>query len=302
MTMPRRIISGRTFLITRRTQDRRFLFRPDPTMDQIFLYLVALYAEKFGVLISAAILMSTHLHIVLTDIEGRLPDFMMHLNRIMVLATSCYRRTRRTIWDKRKPSVVELLTPPAMIQKIAYTIANPVADHLVRTPSEWPGTILRADDHAGQLLEIPRPKVFFNHWWPPTVRLRVGWPPALLETSSPDDLKAQLASELHAIENAAASRSRPFMGAKRILRCSPFQQSATPETRGLRSPTFAVGRGRRADYLAAVTALRTFRSAYRRARDQWRAGDHARAFPHGTWWMARFHRASLDPPPHALAS
>src|SRR5690349_10149353 len=203
MTAPRRIVPGRTYLITRRTEERRFLFRPDFLMDQIFLFLLALYATRFGMLIHAAILMSTHVHIVLTDPSGRLPEFLMHFNRMMVLATSSHRGTTHAVWDKRRPSVVELLTPDAILQKIAYTIGNPVADGLVQTATDWPGTVLRPDHTRLRTLTVKRPEVFFNKLWPAAAELRVGWPPRLLESSSDAELHAALDDELKLIEGTA---------------------------------------------------------------------------------------------------
>ena len=304
MTMPRRISPGRSFLLTRRSEDRRFVFRPDPVMDQIFLYALALFATKFGILVSAAVLMSTHVHIVLTDVHGCLPIFMMHFNRILALATACHRRTVRTIWDKRKPSVVELLTPDAIIQKTAYTIGNPVSAGLVRTWTDWPGTIVNAAEGSEQEIEVKRPDVFFGKWWPEVVRLRVAFPPAVLETASVQEASDAVNAEVERIEaDAAMKRSGPCMGPRRILECSPFRRAVTEDKRGVRSPTFAVGRGRRDEYLAAVFQLRQFRAAYRSARERWRSGDRAAAFPHGTWWMTQFHGAELEPPPRpALAA
>jgi hypothetical protein len=224
---------------------------------------------------------------------------MMHFNRILALATACHRKTIRTIWDKRKPSVVELLTPDAIIEKMAYTIGNPVAAGLVRIASEWPGTTVNVAEDGGQEIEVKRPDVFFGKWWPEVVRLRVGWPPVVLEQlGSAEEASRQVAVEVQRIEvEAARERTQPCMGARRILECSPFRRAVTEERRGERCPTFAVGRGRRDEYDAAVYRLRLFRAAYRRARERWREGDRSAGFPLGTWWMTRFHGAAVEPPP-----
>ena len=73
----KRCIEGESqrLLITRRVFARFFLFRPDPEMNQAFLYCLAVAAEKFGIIVHAACLMSTHLHLVITDVRGEHPRF-----------------------------------------------------------------------------------------------------------------------------------------------------------------------------------------------------------------------------------
>jgi hypothetical protein len=299
VTMPRQILPGQTLMLTRRSQDRRYLFRPDPAMNQIFLYLLALFATRFNMVVTAAILMATHPHIIVTDLDGRLPEFLMHFNRMMVLATRKLRGFAGAVWDKRKPSVVELLTPQAIVERTAYVITNPVSDGLLAFAAQWPGVTVRPDAPGGHVLEVARPSIF-NKRWPATAELRVGWPPALLAIHTEEELNRQLAQEIHQIEQTAAADAklarRPFLGPRRIAACSPFRLASTPEPSNLRNPTFAVGRGQRAAYAFAVQARRAYRLAYAASLARWHSGDRDTAFPHGTWWMARFHKAAIGPP------
>jgi len=41
----------------------------------------------------------------------------------------------------------------------------------------------------------------------------------------------------------------------------------------------------RAERIAAIRALKTFREAYRSAWERWSAGDRTVMFPAGTWWV-----------------
>ena len=87
MSAPRFVAAGTTVLISRRTLRRYFLFRPDPDMNQLFLYALAVSAEMFAVEVHCAVLMSTHEHIPATDTLGCLPEFTAMLHRLTSLGT-----------------------------------------------------------------------------------------------------------------------------------------------------------------------------------------------------------------------
>ena len=82
MTQPRFVVPGDTVMVTRRTLRRHHLFRPDPAIRQLYLYTLAVCARKYDVLVHAVTLMSTHEHLVVTDTQGQLPDFLRRLHRL----------------------------------------------------------------------------------------------------------------------------------------------------------------------------------------------------------------------------
>src|SRR5690349_9125794 len=116
---PRRVLPGKTVLITRRTLRRTHLFRPDPELNQLYLYFLAVLANRYGIRIHAVVLMSTHEHIVATDTRGCLPTFLRELHRLVALAVKVLRKWEGAVWDHERPSVVELRTPEAIIEKLA---------------------------------------------------------------------------------------------------------------------------------------------------------------------------------------
>src|SRR6187402_2935003 len=143
---PRRIVPGTTVLVTRRTQRRTHLLRPEQRVNDIFTYLLAVIAKRHGVLVHAAVLMSTHEHLVVTDVNGRLPRFLAELHRMLALCVKVLRKWEGEVWDGAKTSVVELRTPQAVIEKLAYVAANPVAAGLVRKACDWPGVTTVPED------------------------------------------------------------------------------------------------------------------------------------------------------------
>jgi hypothetical protein len=80
--------------------------------------------------------MSTHEHLIVTDTKGRLPDFLRRLHRLVSLGTKVLRKWEGPTWDPEPSSVVRLLTEQAIIEKVAYVMANPVQAALVRRARE----------------------------------------------------------------------------------------------------------------------------------------------------------------------
>ncbi|MFW5877451.1 MAG: transposase, partial [Myxococcota bacterium] len=110
MTKARRIRPGGTYLITRRTLRRHHLLTPDGKIDRVFLYVLAVYAGKHHIQVHLPMLMSTHEHLVLSDPDGLLPDFLRDLHRHVALPVKVIREWEGAVWDHEPTSVVELLT------------------------------------------------------------------------------------------------------------------------------------------------------------------------------------------------
>jgi len=145
MSLPRSILPGATYLLTRRVLRRHFLLRPDAEITEIteitnlILYALAVSAPRFGIQVHALCAMSTHLHLAVTDERGVLPSFLGFFHRIVALGAKVLRAWERPVWDHEPTSAVRLMTREAVVEKIAYTLANPVAAGLVRHAHEWPG-------------------------------------------------------------------------------------------------------------------------------------------------------------------
>jgi putative transposase len=274
---------------------RYFLLRPDDEMKELVEYSLAVAARMYGMDVHAFCAMSTHIHVVLTDPHGRLPYFLAYFHRLVAMGTKILRNWEGSIWDSEQTSVVELLTRNAIIEKIGYVLANPVAAGAVLDPDEWPGAKSRVVDIGQTVLKTKRPKVYFDATkWSDVVELPIELPPMIAEADAQafrDDVATRLAHEVEEARTTIASEN--ILGAKRAATISPETRSKTPEATRKLNPTFAAGRGCGAIAAAAARAVTAFRSAYRAALDRWRTGDRGVAFPAGTWWMRVFHSVNI---------
>ncbi len=63
--------------------------RPSKATTAIFSYVLAVAAERYGILIHAFCVLSNHFHVVLTDVHARLPEFHRDLDALVARAVNC---------------------------------------------------------------------------------------------------------------------------------------------------------------------------------------------------------------------
>jgi putative transposase len=298
MSQPRLLLPGITYLITRRVVGRTFLLRPDAAINQILLYVLAVSASRFGLQVHALCVMSDHLHLVVTDTLCVLPQFLAFFNRITALCTKVLRTWEGSVWDNNAASAVRLTTHAAIVEKIAYVLANPVAAGLVPRADEWPGATVHVDDLGRGMLRAKRPEVYLdpeNPAWPEEATLPFTLPPNI-EQDDARNFRDQVAAELLQLEGKAHDamwqKGRSFLGAKQAMAVSPHDRATSFEPRRRCNPTFAVGRDQDDMRPRAADMVKAFRGAYREALEYWRKGVRDVVFPAGTWWMRVFHSAS----------
>jgi hypothetical protein len=299
MSLARPVAPKRIYLISRRTQGRTFLLRPDCRVNRFYLYCLAVYAKRYGIEVHLVVLMSNHEHLVVTDRFGRLPDFLRDFHRVVALGVKSIHQWDGELWDGAQTSRVELCTPKAVIEELAYAMANPVEAGLVEKAQDWPGIMVLPEQLGIKTWTIQRPDIFFdpdNPQWPVEVTLPLTIPEHYL---SDDELRRRVELELKELESAALARlqaeGRQVVGQTAILTTSTKAQAKSWEaTRGL-NPTISVGRGQRAAFRQAVQALRTFRRKYQEALEHWRQGIRNVLFPKYTLQMSWLHRVQVEP-------
>lgn len=298
MSHQRQYVPGRVHMVTRRVIGRHYLLRPDSEAGRVWLYALAVMADKYGIKVHHFVLMSTHEHIICTDTRGVMGAFLRDFHGLVAKAMKRVRSWDGIFWDGSDPSVVHLTTTAAFIEKSGYQIANPVAALAVEHSKQWPGLIVRAHQVGNITFVATRPDVYFDpKGWPQTVTLRLTMPQ--LSGVTDEQAREMIAAEADRLESEARYNARAegktFMGAFKAAHISPRKRSTTREPRNTRNPTFAVGRDNREAYVAVATSLREFRRRYREALAQWRDGIRDVLFPPGTYVMAWLHHANVAP-------
>ncbi len=295
MTLPRQVIPGSFYKITRRCTQRQCLLHPNPVTNEIFLYCLAEAAQRFDIEVMLPTALSNHHHTDIFDRHGNVIPFVEHFHRLLAKSMNAYLGRSENFWSSEQVSIVRIEDPADVIDKLVYTALNPVAADLVERVADWPGVSGLEDLLAQRTITVKRPSCFFsaNGSMPETVTLSLVIPPELGDS---DAIRRELRERVAAGElRLAAERTqagRRVLGRRGILKRSwrDFPATEAPR-RGLR-PRFAARS--RAVLEAAIQRYHEFLCAYRQARRAWLEGE-APHFPAGTYWLQRFAGVTVAP-------
>jgi len=287
MTLPREIIPGRFYMVTRRCTQRQLLLRPDSVTNNAFLYCLAEAAQRFEIDVVLPCAMSNRHHTVVFDRHGRLPAFTEHFHKLLAKCVNAARGRWENVWSSEQVCVVRLVEPADVLRKVVYAATNPVKDHLVERAHQWPGVNGLTALLTQRAVHIMRPRHFFRPGgtMPEAVTLQLVLPP---ELGDPALFRAALRREVAAAEVAAAAeRTRAgtqVLGRRAILRQSWRAGPCRRERRRQLRPQIAA----RSVWsrIEALLRNRAFLAAYREARRQWVVGTVI-PFPQGTYWLRR---------------
>ena len=279
MTLPRRVLPERTYLITRRCSERRFFLRPDPVVTGIFEYLLALACARHGIRLHAFVCMSNHYHLVITDVEGRLPAFAQYFNSLLARSVNRARGRWEAFWTRESYSAVELLETEDVFEKMVYTLVNPVRAGLVGRATSWGGAT-SVGMRFGARRVVARPAGFFKDTMPET---------AVLELSAPEEFERgavgeRLRRRVEEVEEEIRKQlGRRPVGMRAVLR---EDWSSSPHTRAPRrrlNPRFAARCT--AVRVAALVEYRRWVDEYRRVLGRFVGGERDVGWPIGTFRM-----------------
>jgi REP element-mobilizing transposase RayT len=297
VTVPRQVLPGKTYLVTRRCSERRFFLRPSKKTNEIFGYLLAVIAGRYGILIHAYCVLSNHVHLVLTDPDARLPDFHRDLDALIARAVNCSLGRWEGFWDRDSYSAVLLEGTQSILEKVVYVLANPVAAGLVRRGSEWPGLWSGPRLLRGAPQTYERPTGFFraDGPMPPVAGLQLHPPPGFEDVGAFVELVLE---QLRIAEDGSATKleaeGRSFLGVARVLAQKPTGRPTPGEPRRGLDPR--VARRNKWKRIEELLRLGEFRDTYRNALAAWKAGTRGAIFPAGTWWMRVQHGVCCSAP------
>jgi putative transposase len=296
VSYPRAVVPGRTYLITRRCSERRFLLRPDDRTTQAFWYCLAEAAERCHIDICAALAVSNHHHTILHDPEGRYPEFLQRFHSLLAKVQNVHWGRWEAFWASEQTSVVDLIQPADAFDKMIYTLANPVKDHLVERATAWPGPTSLFAQLSNEPIEMRRPHWFFaeDTKMPLMVEIRFKRLPGF-EHLSDEDWATMITTAIAKVEETARlerheqkankTGSGRVVGCKTLRTQSAFDHPKSHEPRREMSPRVAAkNKWRRVE---ALRRNKLFLADYRAALLARRAGDHTVLFPFGSYKLPR---------------
>lgn len=286
--LPRQVLPGQFYMITRRCTQRQFLLRPDKETNNAFTYCLIEAALRYQVEVVLPCAMSNHHHTIVYDRWGRYPEFVEHFHKMLARCQNALRGRRENFWSSEQVCVVRLVDRDAVMDKLVYTAANPVQDHLVERVHQWPGVNGLAALLNGHPMRATRPWRFFRAHGP--MPESVEMPLAIPAELGPEaEVLAELRNRIDAVEAAhAAERQRTgqrVCGRRAVLAQSWHSHPSSSESRRNLRPGVAT-RNKWAR-IEALMRNRAFLLEYTSAREAWLAGIVV-AFPPGTYWLRRF--------------
>ena len=286
MTLPKQVLPGTIYLVTRRCTQRQFLLRPSLLINQLFAYCLAMAMSHSGVELFAFCVISNHYHLVVRDPEGRLSEFLGYLNMFVSKCVNASLGRWENVWASEPPSAVALTSDEDVIEKMIYTLANPVSAGLVARGKEWPGLRSSGVQWIQPPCTVVRPAVFFrpDGVMPEQVELKLSRPPILEQMSDAElavEFERQVLAREQAERRAHLRKGGKFLGRKKILSQSPYGRPRTrAPRRGLNPRVAGRDKWRR---IEALQRLKQFWIDYRDAFLQWKAGKWDVVFPAGTY-------------------
>lgn len=289
MTFPRWVVPGRTYMITRRCTQREFLLTPSREVNQVFLYCLLFAAATQKVQVHALLVMSNHYHLIVSDPEGNLPKFCHWLNLFVAKALNVKYKRGENFWASSPYSAVHLPDAASVLDKILYTLTNPIAAGLVRRLREWPGLVI-GPRQFGERLEATRPEFFFHPdgELPPSIRLRITLPRVFRHLGVKgfgEMIRRRLKARTREVHLRREREGKTHYLGRDAIRAQanlPYNdRGCRPKPgRGITPRVACKDKWRR---IETLQNLMGFRTAYYEASERWRAGERDVVFPHGTY-------------------
>jgi len=268
---------------------------PSDDVNHIVGYCTAIAAQRTGVQFVAGVAMSNHLHDVVIDHEGRVPEFTHWRHTFIAKCIKHRFGVEENLWSTKGTCYTELLDDDAVMDKIGYTLANPVASRLVRRTRDWPGFITSVRDLRGGAYTFARP-AFFSRAMPARATLTLRRPNICPELTD-DELVTRAAQDLRRREldlrHDAKARGLTFLGPARVRAVVPGTPPEGPAPTSDIRPRFASRNpAHRADAAQRLDAFcdryETIRAARVARKDDKPPSNDDLIFPAGAYAVHRF--------------
>ena len=290
MVWARRTLADSTWFVTRRVTGRMYLLTPHPKMAATFWYLLGVLAEKHDVALHAIVMLSNHLHYVITAPEQVISDFMADLHREIARAVNKRFDRSGAMFEDDDPSRVETVGERGAVDKVLYTVMNPVKAGLVSRAELWPG--MRWLPGMRELTAKRPVSGYDAEMWPDEVTMYFTPPPAWAGTEDQwhEEIARLVAAEEDALRKERIRTGRAVLGAQLVMQQDPFESPKTKPPKSDINPMLATG-GDGPLMKRLIAELKAWRRAYRDALERWKQ-DKSISFPVGTYWMVVHHGAN----------
>ena len=297
MTLPRQVVPGRDYMITRRCSERRFFLRPDEDTNNAFIYCLALAAKRANVQVIFSVAMSNHHHTGIHDPDGNFPVFTEHFHGLLARCQNAHLGRFENFWSSEATSVVRLVEANDIIEKMTYAFTNPSAADLVDTVEDWPGVATFDATISGGHITATRPKHFFRNdgSMPEVISLNIARPRGFEDLGQSewtnlvtDRVRAKEAD----FRQRRVAQGITVLGREGSLHQNPFDCPPGHAPRFQMSPQVAAK-----NKWARIEALlrnRSFIEKYRAAFLDHIAGLASAVFPFGTYWMRKIAKVACE--------
>jgi len=252
-------------------------------------------AQKTGVHLHCACVLSNHWHAIVSDPDTRIAEFYGWVHKYVAKAVNCSMGRWENLWSCDKTSVIPLESPEDVLDKITYCLCNPVNAHLIARAKNWKGVWLYRKSHSQT---VARPKTYFQSdgTMPEKVELMIHQPTSH-DNMSTVEYENMIAAEITDREQQIADDMRTagqqFMGMDAILRQSHNDKPKSFEQKRSINPKFAA----KDKWLriSAIKRYRQFLSNYWEALKLWKEGNRDVLFPAGTYALRIHGRVNVAP-------
>lgn len=291
MTRPREVLPGRSYLITRRCTQRLLLMRPDAETNNAFIYCLAVAAQRYQIDILFTVAMSNHHHTGIFDRHGNYPAFLEHFHKLFAKCQNALRGRWENFWSSEQTSVVRLLSGEDILNKLIYSVCNPVQAGLVNQALEWPGVSSLRPTLEKRSLIATRPEHFFraDGAMPEKVELIFSRPEEFQNYSEQqwvELIKQKVKTREKSLRQERQRKGQSVLGPVLVQK---QKWSSRPQSwEAKRQRKYQVASQNKWLRTERLLQNRRFLEAYAKARAAFSQGLQAVMFPAGTYWVKQF--------------
>jgi putative transposase len=128
-------------------------------------------AKRTHVKVIGYVVMSNHYHLIVYDKHANISKFTHYLNMSVARSFNVMLQRGENFWATDSLCLVELVNRSDIVEKLAYTLANPVAAGLVGRARSWGGVSSWHAMQSGETVSVNRPRVFYRKCMPAKAQL-----------------------------------------------------------------------------------------------------------------------------------